>query len=49
MRELADRFERSPGSVLQRLHRVGCDPTSPGVARFAPVPGETGGAVGQDA
>ena len=31
MRALAARFERTTGGVLNRLHRVGCDPTSPGV------------------
>ncbi|NMO89896.1 hypothetical protein [Actinomycetospora sp. TBRC 11914] len=48
MRGLAARFERTTGGVLQRLHRVGCDPASPGAARFAPVLADAGGGVGQD-
>jgi hypothetical protein len=39
MRALAARFERTTGGVLCRLHRVGCDPTSPGAARDLPVLG----------
>ncbi len=45
MRGLAERFERTTGGVLQRLHRVGCDPTSPGVARYASAAEERHGAV----
>jgi hypothetical protein len=39
MRGLAARFERTTGGVLNRLHRVGCDPSSPGTARTFPVLG----------
>jgi hypothetical protein len=39
MRRLAARFERTTGGVLNRLHRVGCDPASPGSARDFPVLG----------
>ena len=40
MGELAARFERTTGGVLQRLHRVGCDAASPGAAsRFVTVSG----------
>ncbi len=39
MGELAERFERTTGGVLQRLHRVGCDPASPGAAHLAAMPG----------
>jgi hypothetical protein len=39
MRGLAARFERTTGGVLNRLHRVGCDPASPGTARELPVLG----------
>ena len=49
MAELAERFGRTTGGVLQRLHRVGCDPTSPGTVRWAPVPATGGLAVGEDA
>jgi hypothetical protein len=44
MTELAQRFGRTTGGVLQRLHRVGCDPAVPGAARFA-APVLTGPAV----
>ena len=37
LRELAERFERTTGGVLQRLHRLGCDPGSPGAVRSTPV------------
>ena len=39
MRGLAARFGRTVGGVLNRLHRVGCDPSSPGTARGLPVLG----------
>ena len=39
MRGLAARFGRTTGGVLNRLHRVGCDPASPGAAGDLPVLG----------
>lgn len=39
MRALAERFGRTTGGVLQRLHRVACDPATPGAARATPVLG----------
>jgi hypothetical protein len=49
LRELAERFERTAGGVLHRLHRVGCDPATPGAARRPPVLAGPGPGVGQDA
>lgn len=43
MSELAARFERTTGGVLQRLHRVGCDAATPG----APHPYVVGTPVGR--
>ncbi|HEY2225613.1 hypothetical protein [Actinomycetospora sp.] len=39
MGELAARFERTTGGVLNRLHHVGCEPHRPGAARYTPLRG----------